>query len=89
MRSWCKPDSQCLFCQKYVPMRDTYRNMLDQTDHCFLWSIIYTSRPEYYKQHIEYLDAWCAKWNIPVLTGDAEHKAELLKVKNWTREYWH
>jgi len=69
-------------------MRDTYRAMLEDTNNCFLWSGHF-SRPPYYKQHLDYLDAWCAKWNIPAHTGDAECRKELLDVKDWGREYWH
>lgn len=69
-------------------MRDTYRDILKQSEQMFLFSG-YTSRPEYFKKHLEYIDQWCEVWHIRPVPGDEVVKAEILAIRDWTREYWH
>ena len=49
----------------------------------------YTSRPEFYKKHIGYMNEWADKQKMPHTVMELTYEQQLLKVSDWTREYWH
>ena len=82
---WCSMDS-CVFCENYTT-QDTRYSMLQDVENQFLWSG-YTSRPEFYKKHIRYMNRWCEKREIPTTAMELSYEQQLLKVLDWTRELW-
>jgi hypothetical protein len=69
-------------------MREQYDDILRDTRECYLWSG-WSDEAAYNSQHVAYIAAWCAKWHIRRSSASEKLEAELLAVRNWTREYWH
>ena len=84
---WFHKDN-CIFCDTYMPMRDTCSNIITKLHWHYLFSGA-IDRVQYTKDYITYMTTWCNKWYIPVTTADKQTIASLLKETNWTREYWH
>ncbi len=68
-------------------MRDMYSDILADARACYLASG-WTDEAAYYRQHVEYLVAWCAKWHIRATAEDLVVQEGLLTWANWTRETW-
>ncbi len=84
---WCRKD-MCFFCEKFLPMRDTYEDILGKIEWFYLWSG-YISRESYYKEYLTNMKKWCKYWSINPSTHDIKKEEELYTIKNSTREYWH
>lgn len=78
----------CIFCQKYLPMRDEYKDILLDTRNCYLWSG-WSDEAAYNSQHVAYVATWCAKWHIRRSLDAEKVEKELLAARNWTRDYWY
>lgn len=90
-RSKSELDSQeniCYFCARFLPMRNTKLNILNQIDNAYLWSG-HTSRRIYYNEFINLLNKWCNHWSIKTTDEEQKVEDELRKVVDWTRDYWH
>jgi hypothetical protein len=63
--------------------------MLQDIENRFMYSG-YTSRREFYPQQIEYMNKWADAQKLPPATAmELSYEQQLLKVQDWTREYWH
>lgn len=63
--------------------------MLQDVENRFMMSG-YTSRREFNQLHIGYLNAWVDKKELPPATTlELSYEQQLLKVADWTLEYWH
>jgi len=80
--------NSCYFCSKFLPIRNTKTDILNNIENAFLWSG-YTSRYEYYNLYINHCNKWCEHWSIKTTDDELKQENELRKVKDWTREYWH
>ncbi len=87
-RIWFSAKPMCIFCDNYMPMRNTREEMLIKLNWHYAFSGA-IDRQLYIKEYIQYLNKWCAKWYIPLTAAEQVRIDELLKEKNWTREYWH
>lgn len=84
---WCRLESVCLFCKHYGLIGDRAKIVADAEDR-FLWSG-YCNRRDFFKRHFAYLAKWCELRGIPN-TVDAERlELQVLRTRNWTRDYWH
>ncbi len=87
-KKWCNGEKPCYFCQKYVPMRDTYFSILRDIDWCFMRSGEY-DRKVFYNEFLDNLSKWSTKYCVLPTKEDLKTIEELRKIKNWTREWWH
>ncbi len=82
---WIKSaKNTCLFCENFIPMRDTYESILQNINTFFLNSGEY-DRESYYPAFIDNLKKWAAHFDIFPTQDDSKTIDELCKVKNWTR----
>jgi hypothetical protein len=84
---WVK-DTHCFFCNKFLPFRDTHASIVKEIDWYFMLSG-YTTRKKYYNEFLDYLNKWFDKFNVTRSDDDMKKEAELRKVQDWTRDYWH
>jgi hypothetical protein len=89
-QKWMKTTTpnHCLFCEKFLPMRDTYTTILQNMNVYFLNSGEY-DRESFYPEFIDNLKKWTDYYHVFPTQDDLKTIDELCKVKNWTRTYWH
>ena len=84
---WCRDGSACMFCKNYTA-DSTRLDILRDADMRFVFSGM-TRRPIFFRKHITYMEAWCMKHEIPNTPDSTAMAESLLRVRDWTREYWH
>lgn len=72
----------------YLPMRDTYMDILRDIRNRYLASG-WIDESSFNKKHIAYLIQWAEKWHIRATPEAKKYEAELLGMQNWSRAYWH
>lgn len=81
--------SSCMFCKYYHPTKDTRYSLLQDVENRFMMSG-FISRPEFYRIHIGFMNAWADHYSMPPATAmELSYEQQLLKVADWTRDFWH
>ena len=84
-KKWCKnQETFCIFCTKFLPMRDTYSSILKDMDWHFLQSGE-TDRESFYPDFLDNLKIWANRFHVFPTKQDLMLEKELRDVKNWTR----
>jgi hypothetical protein len=88
-KKWCKDDNTaCLFCQKFLPMRDNYSSILKDIEIQYYRSGE-CDQELFYKEFLNNLKIWANRFSILPTNEDVKLEEELRGVKNWTRDFWH
>jgi hypothetical protein len=82
---WLKSaKTTCLFCENFLPMRDTYKSILQNINTFFLNSGEY-DRESFYPEFLDNLKKWGDRFSVMPTKEDLKAIEDLRKVKNWTR----
>lgn len=88
-KKWCKEDNaSCFYCQKFIPMRDSYSSILRDIELYYYRSGEY-DRELYYKEFLDNLKIWANRFSVIPTNNDLKLEEELRSVKNWTRDWWY